>query len=105
VQRRPANDQPAVMAGTGERRPSFVAEPHARGSHSRQQPSLVKPFSPHFRDVTNGMMQCRVIVEEDPRRRGEALESIADADEGATVRGKPRVVNRLKPSPEAHPVA
>src|SRR6516164_2302269 len=67
AQRRPPNNQPTVMAGARERRAAFVAKPHARGSHSRQQPTLVEPFSLHLRDITNGMMHCRVIIEEYPR--------------------------------------
>jgi hypothetical protein len=85
------------MAAAGERSTAFVAEPHARGSDGRQQSSLVEPLSPYFRDITNGVIQCRVIIEEDRRPRGEPLESIACANESATARGKPRVVNCLQP--------
>src|SRR5262244_3463166 len=101
MQCRPPDDETAVVAGASERRAALVSKPHARGCYGRQKPSLVEPFCPHFRDVANGMMQCGVIIEENPRCRGEPPERIAGAYDRTATHGKPRVVYCLKRHSEA----
>src|SRR5262249_11990356 len=89
------DDEPTRAASLDERWPALVAEPDAGGSHRRQQPSLLEPRRADLRDLAAGPMQGLILVEDDPRRRGEPPESVAGSDHGAQTEG------RLDP---AHPL-
>src|SRR6516162_6351247 len=79
----PSDDEPAVAAGAGERLTALVAEPDPGGSHRRQQPALVEPLGAHLYDLTAGLMQRLVLVEDNPGCLGKPFEGTISADNGA----------------------
>src|SRR5215472_1713713 len=92
----PSDDEPAVAASARERRAALVAEPDPGSSHRRQQPALVESLRAYFYDLTAGLMQHLVLVEDNPGCLGEPLESTVSADHGAIADCRPDIAHPLE---------